>query len=165
MQFGLKVNCRTTDNIFILNSLILKQIARKKPPYVCFVDFSKAFDYINRHILYYKLIKSGINGKLLNIIMNMVSKANCRVRRKGKIGKVINSEFGVLQWGMPSPEMSKMFLADLYKHLKTEVGVHLSTAIITYILYADDLILVSDSVGLQKLLDGLFSFCKKWHDC
>ncbi len=32
------------------------------------------------------------------------------------------------------------------------------------ILYADDLILVSDSVeGLQTLLDGLFSFCKKWH--
>ncbi len=65
---------------------------------------------------------------------------------------------------MLCPEMFKIFLADLYKYLTTEVGVELSTAIITYILYADDLILVSDSVeGLQKLIDGLFSFCKKWH--
>ncbi len=33
-----------------------------------------------------------------------------------------------------------------------------------YILYADDLILCSESVeGLQKLLDGLFEFCRKWH--
>ncbi len=88
--------------------------------------------------------------------MNMFSKANC------KIGKVINSEFGDLQGGMLSPEMFKMFLADLYKHLTTEVGVDLSTAIITYTLYADDLILVTDSVGLQILLDGLFSFSKNW---
>ncbi len=65
---------------------------------------------------------------------------------------------------MLSPEMFKMFLANLYKYLTTEVGVELSAAIISCILYADDLILVSDSVdGLQKLLDGLFSFCKKWH--
>ncbi len=66
---------------------------------------------------------------------------------------------------MLSPEMFRMFLADLYKYLTPEVDVELSTAIITYILYADDLILVSDSVeGLQKLLlDGLFLFCKKWH--
>ncbi len=64
--------------------------------------------------------------------------------------------------GMFSPEMFNMFLADLYKHLITEVGVHLITAIINYILYAYDLILVSDSVeGLHKLLDGLFSFSKK----
>ncbi len=40
----------------------------------------------------------------------------------------------------------------------------LNLVLITYILYANDLILVSDSVvGLQKLLNGLFSFCKKWH--
>ncbi len=65
---------------------------------------------------------------------------------------------------MLSPEMFKMFLVNLYKYLTTEVGDELSTAIITYSLYADDLILVSDSVeGLQKLLlDGLFLFCKKW---
>ncbi len=65
--------------------------------------------------------------------MNMFSKAKCKVKWKGKIGKVINSEFGVLQGGMLSPEMFKMFLADLYKYLTTEVGVELSIAIITYI--------------------------------
>ncbi len=58
----------------------------------------------------------------------------------------------------------KNVLADIYKHLTTEVGVHLSTSIINYILYEDCLILVSDSVEeLQKLLNGLFSFCPKWH--
>ncbi len=57
MQFGFKTNHRTADNLFILNSLITLQKANNKPLYVCFVDFSKAFDYINRYALYYKLIK------------------------------------------------------------------------------------------------------------
>ncbi len=73
LKFGFKANCRTMDNKFMLNRIISKQKARKKPPYVCFVDFSKVFDYINRNAIYYKLIRSGINGKLLNIIMNMFS--------------------------------------------------------------------------------------------
>ncbi len=40
--------------------------------------------------------------------MNMFSKAKCKVKWKGKICNVINSEFGVLQVGMLSPEMFKM---------------------------------------------------------
>ncbi len=109
LQFGFKVNCQTKDDICILNSIISIQKARKKPLYVCFVDFSKPFDYINRYALYYKLIKSGINGKLLNIIMNMFSKAKCKVKWKGNIGKVINSEYGVLQGECSLQKYSKCF--------------------------------------------------------
>ena len=49
----------TSDNIFILNGLIQKQLLLGKQLYVCFVDFSKAFDRVNRHILFYKLMKGG----------------------------------------------------------------------------------------------------------
>ena len=41
----------TTENGFILYSLIMKQKFIKKPLYVCFVDFTKAFDYVNRSAL------------------------------------------------------------------------------------------------------------------
>ncbi len=64
---------------------------------------------------------------------------------------------------MCSPELFKIFLSDLHEYLSKEIGIELSAAIIFYILYADDLILIADSVeGLQRLPDGLFSFCKKW---
>ncbi len=63
-QFGFKQNARTTDNIFILSSLIQCHMLKNKPLYVCFVDFTKAFDYINRSALYFKLMKRGIYGKL-----------------------------------------------------------------------------------------------------
>ncbi len=95
-QFGFKKNSRTTDNIFILSSLIQRHKLKNKPLYVCFVDFTKAFDYINRSALYIKLIKRGIHGKLLNI-MNMFDKAKCKVKWKGLMGGTLDSEFGVLQ--------------------------------------------------------------------
>ena len=164
LQFGFKQDARTSDNIFILNSLIQRQNLKKKPLYVCFVDFTKAFDYINRSALYYKLIMRGIHGKLLNIIINMYDKAKCKVKWKGLVGEDIDSEFGVLQGGILSPKLFTEFLTDLHNYLREECGVLMSNMIISYILFADDLILCSETPeGLQKLIDRLFKYCSKWH--
>ena len=163
-QFGFKANARTSDNLFILQSLVNRQKFKNKPLYVCFVDFTKAFDYVNRLALYYKLIKRGIKGKMLNLVCDMYKKAKCRVKWKGKLGGHIDSTFGVLQGGMLSPKLFTEFLTDLKNYLETECGLLIDDDILAYILYADDLILCSDSPeGLQKLIDGLFEFCKKWH--
>ena len=43
---------RTFDNIFILLGAIQRQLIIGEALYVCFVDFSKAFDLVNRHILF-----------------------------------------------------------------------------------------------------------------
>ncbi len=113
LQFGFKQNSRTTD-MFILNSLIHSQKLKKKPLYVCFVNITNAVDYINRSVLYYKLLKKRIHGKLLNIIMSMFDKAKYKIKWKGLIGGDIASEFVVLQGGMLSPKLFTEFLTDLH---------------------------------------------------
>ena len=50
---------RTSDNIFILNGLIQRQLIMVQSLFVCFVDFFKAFDLVNRHILFFKIMKEG----------------------------------------------------------------------------------------------------------
>ena len=67
-QFGFCKGCRTSDNVFIIDTLISYQKSKKKPLFITFVDFSKAFDFVNRSFLYFKLIKNGYGGKLLKII-------------------------------------------------------------------------------------------------
>ena len=52
--------------------IIDEQRCLSKPLYTCFVDFTKAFDYIDRTALYYKLLNRGIDGNLLNIIKKHV---------------------------------------------------------------------------------------------
>ena len=163
-QFGFKKNCRTSDNLFLLQSIIEKQKFKQKPLYVCFVDFTKAFDYINRQALFYKLIRRGVNGNFCKVLMDLFQKANYRIRWQGELSEKINSLFGVLQGGMISPKLFTEYLSDLGVYLNESCGIKIDDVFLYYLLYADDLILCSETPeGLQQQLDGLLEFCKKWH--
>ena len=99
IKLVLKSNSRTTDNIFILCAIIDKQRCLSKPLYTCFVDFTKAFGYIDRTVLYYNLLNRGIDRNLLNVIRSMFSKVECRVKWDSRISDILKSEFGALQGG------------------------------------------------------------------
>ena len=75
-QAGFRANMGTVDNIFILHGLINHLINNGKKLYCAFVDFRKAFDFINRDIIWYKLIKLGVRGSLLNVIKSMYNNVN-----------------------------------------------------------------------------------------
>ena len=163
-QAGFKTNSRTTDNIFILCAIIDKQRCLSKRLYTCFVDFTKAFDYIDRTALYYKLLNRGIDGNLLNIIKSMFSKAECHVKWDSRISDILKSEFGVLQGGMLSPKLFTEFLQDISASFDQDQGIAVDTLLMVYLLFADDLVLFSESAeGLQKQLTALYSYASLWH--
>jgi exonuclease III len=163
-QFGFCKGCRTSDNVFIIDTLISYQKSKKKPLYITFVDFSKAFDFVNRTFLYYKLIQNGYGGKLLKIIQSLFGKSSARVRWEGQLGQNIDSTYGVLQGGIISPKLFNLYLADISDHLNHRHGITINGTTFTHLLYADDLILISESAsGMQELIDDLVAYCKKWH--
>ena len=150
-QAGFKSNSRTTDNICILCAIIDKQMCLSKPLYTCFVDFTKAFDYIDRTALYYKLLNRGI------VIRSMFSKTECRVKWDLRISDILKSEYGVLQGGMLSPKLFTEFLQDRSATFDQDQGIPVNTLLMVYLLFADDLVLFSESAeGLQKQLTALY---------
>ena len=163
-QFGFAKNCRTTDNVFILSSLIEKQKFKGEPLFTSFVDFSKAFDTVNRYALIYKLTQRGINGAFIKVLISMFEKAKCKIKWDSRLSDPILTTAGVLQGGMISPKLFTEFLSDIGQYLDSTSGVVLGDLLFFYLLFADDLILCSNTAaGLQKQLDGLFDFCRKWH--
>ena len=63
-QIGFQKDCRTSDHILTLKTLVKKYVANgKEKLYVCFIDFKKAFDSVWHKGLFYKLHKVGINWK------------------------------------------------------------------------------------------------------
>ena len=63
-QAGFRPGMSTVDNIFVLHSLITHFINRGKKLYCCFIDFTKAFDYVVRDNLWFKLVKLGLRGNI-----------------------------------------------------------------------------------------------------
>ena len=62
-QAGFRKSYRTTDYIFTLHAIVEHFLnVKKKPLYVCFVDFKKAFDKVSHLILWMKLISYGVDG-------------------------------------------------------------------------------------------------------
>ena len=147
---------RTSDNLFVLNGLIEKQLLLGKSLLVCFVDFSKAFDVINRKILFYKLMNCGWKGRVIDTLRSLYDKSQFRVKRHDKLSPIIQSQAGVNQGGISSGLMFRKYLADLGDYL----NIVISDEIPVHLLWADDLILFSDTTeGLQSLLNDLEKFC------
>ena len=70
-QAGFRANMSTIDDVFVLHGLISHVLNHGKKLYCAFIDFPKAFDYIVRENLWYKMIKLGLRGNILNIIKSM----------------------------------------------------------------------------------------------
>ena len=93
----------TVDNIFVLYGLISHVLNKGEKLFCAFVDFTKAFDYVVRDILWYKLIKLGVRGKILNVVMSMYKHIKSRVKLDGNISVGFNCNLGVRQGECLSP--------------------------------------------------------------
>ena len=132
--------------------------------FLCYVDFKSAFDYINRHALLFKLITQGFTGKIFEILRDLFGKAKSRVKWNSKIGELFENTCGVLQGGTISPTLFKAYIEDMQLYFAGVPEVSIGGLNINHLLQADDLILISEtSSGLQRLLDKLSKYCRRWH--
>ena len=166
-QAGFREGYRTVDNAFVLYSIIDKYFnSRGKFVYVCFVDFKKAFDSVDRYILYEILQKNGLKGKLYKAITSLYSSIKGCVRAAGELSDVFNCPIGLRQGCNLSPILFAMFINELYEFMVQNNirGIQLFPSIIEIFLlmFADDIALISDTVkGLQKQLNTLNTFCSR----
>jgi hypothetical protein len=70
----------TIDHIFNLKCLIDLYLFRRQKLYCAFIDYRKAFDSVNMVLLWQKLLRTGIDGKILNVIQNLYKSAKSCVR-------------------------------------------------------------------------------------
>ncbi len=59
---GFRKNFRTTDNLYILRTLIEQSTHKRKKMYCCFVDVRKGFDTMLPDLLWQMLVEMGILG-------------------------------------------------------------------------------------------------------
>ena len=75
-----------------------------------------------------------------------------------------NVEYGVKQWDPLSPLLFSLFINDLTNNIiNKHCGVKAGIDNVGILLYADDIVLLSESPDkLQQLLNCLYKWCIKW---
>ena len=139
MQFGFVPGGGTTDAIVIVRQLQEKYIAAKKLLYFAFVDLEKAFDRVPRKILWWAMRKLGIEEWAIRVIQGIYSNARSRVR----VNRQYSKEFGVGVGVHQGSELSPLFFIMVLETLSCEF----SLVVPWEILYADDLVIIADSMG------------------
>ena len=157
---GFQKGSRTADNISILLGVIERHLILNQNVIVCFVDFSRAFDMINRNILFYKINQLGLHGRVIDTLQNLYQKTNFRIKHSGTYSQKIHETIGVNQGGNASPILFKKYLQDLKDYLQDHIGACIEKEFVQHILWADDLILISTRTpDAQIQLNGLSTFC------
>ena len=190
-QAGFRSNYSTIDNIFTLQSLVQKYIGQAGGRfYVLYVDFFKAFDWVDRAKLWYIMQENGCNNNMLAILKSMYASVMASVRilhasqsdssgirmNDGMPGglsdgmyltEYFNCMSGVKQGCKISPILFSIFISQFEKEMTANDirGVQLLANDVhaNSLMYADDLALFADNVlDMQRKINALEEFCDKW---
>ena len=125
IQYGFRKNRSTIDCIFIIQGLTDIMFSKGLKLYVCFIDYEKAYDLIDRACMFHKLVKSDISSKYLNIFKDLYSKMKLTVSSDTE-NRYFSSNVGLLQGESTSPILFSLFVNDLGHSLPNDiVGVHI----------------------------------------
>ena len=179
-QAGFRAGHGVTDHIFTLSAIVDFFLYHKKRLYCVFIDYEKAFDLVNRSYLWQKLINAGVSGPILNVVTDIYSKAKSCVQWQSSLSSHFTCSLGVRQGENLSPLLFSIYLNDLKEFLNDRtsglesIKKEAEKCLIDQkaleelfqlfiLLYADDTVIFAESPSaLQKYIDAMCDYCKKW---
>ena len=131
----------------------------------CFADFQKVFDSVWRTMLFYKLIKYGLDLNTIKLLKDMYEKTRISLKINGQITPTIRTYKGVRQGCNLSPKVFNLMINDIPKLFDNSCDpAELGNEKLNCLMYADDLVLLSTSeTGLQQCLDRLQKYMVTCH--
>ena len=159
-QNGFRAERSCEDHVFVLNSIV----KNNKNVFSAFVDLKKCFDFIDRDMLLYKLLLHKIDGKMYKSIRNLYDSSSSCIRINNKLTTWFDCTTGVKQGDNLSPTLVSIFTNDIIHEInELDIGIDLGGTKVSILMYADDIVLVSDTEAkLQTMLDLLDDWCNRW---
>lgn len=149
--------------MFTLKGVCAIRRSKQKKTYLAFMDISKAFDTINRSMLFYHIYVNGIQGKAFQMIKMLYEKVDNKVIFGSIESDIYQVNTGVKQGCVLSPCLFNLVMVDLEKMLHGVGGVDVGSFCLNGLFYADDIVLFGENErGLLDMLDIADSFAKKW---
>ena len=142
IQFGFTKNKSTQDAIINLTEFMYNTLNSKEISFHIFVDYRKAFDTINRSILFSKLEKYGIRGLPLDLIKNYLSDRKQIVKHNNVFSSSRVVSCGLPQGTILGPLFFLLYVNDMPKFSST----------CSPVLFADDTTLSFKHHAIEPLI-------------
>ncbi len=163
-QNGFRHKRSCEDHIYTLTSIITNRLSHNQSTYCCFIDMQKAFDWVDKDLLFYKLLKYDINGNIYKCIKATYGHPIVYVIVKNNVTDWFNIGSGVRQGDSLSPTLIGLYINDLITDVKAlNLGINVNDIIISILAFADDtVILAKNEKDLQDILNCVENWCNKW---
>ena len=163
-QNGFRANRSCEDHIFVMDSLINTRLKDNKSLYAAFIDFTKAFDLVDRDLLFLQLLNNGLDGNLYFALKSLYVQTSANIRVNNYTTDWFDINNGVRQGDPLSPTLFSIFINDLIKEVEQAgIGVKYLNDIINILVFADDVVVLAENPDdLQILLDIVSQWCSKW---
>ena len=153
-QCGFVEGKGTTNAIFILRNIIERCLEVKKDVYLCFIDYTKAFDRVQHSKLIDILENLDIDGKDLRIIKNLYWEQSAAVKIGNEVSKFQPIKRGVRQGCVLSPDLFSIYTEQIMRNIKDMPGILINGQNINNVRYADDTTLIAENEqDLQRILN------------
>ena len=143
-----------TDNNFVLDTILWKQKAKKKKVHLAFIDMVKAYDMVDRSVLWDKLSGFGFQGEFLDSLKSIYSGDSVQAVVNGVTTRPIYLRRGLRQGCSLSPILFALYVADMGQAISlSSEGFRVGNVVVSGMFFADDLLLIAqDRDGLLRLL-------------
>ena len=154
-QFGFKRGLSCSHAIYVARSVVDLYTEAGTTVSLCAVDVSKAFDKVNHHGLFIKLMDRSVPLKLLSVLENWFQVNATCVRWGENFSRFFTVQCGVRQGGVLSPYLFAIYVDDIIrKVIHMNIGCRIGLRNLAIICYADDILLLAPSIGsLEKLVN------------
>ena len=153
-QNGFVEDKGTRNAIFCLSTLIERSLQVQRNLYLCFIDYSKAFDCVKHRDLFSILHNLNIEGKDLRIVRNLYWDQKAAMRVEGELSPFTEIKREVRQGCVMSPDLFNIYSEMILREIDDIEGIRVGGYNMNNLRYADDTVLISDSQeGRQALID------------
>jgi reverse transcriptase-like protein len=121
-QCGFRKGRGCVDQIFSLKECLSMARQKDKSVYMCFVDLRKAYDSVNRELLWTVMKEYGVSEKIVKILQSLYDNTRAQVRVKGELSEYLSLKTGVKQGCVLSPLLFNIFLDWVMRRVLNVVG-------------------------------------------
>ena len=163
IQNGFRKNRNASDNSFILKSILWREKAMKRKVHLAFIDLVKAYDMVDRNILWSKLSSFGFGGEFLASLKAIYSDDSIQAMVNNVTTRPIFLGRGLRQGCSLSPLLFALYIAEMGQAIhKSAEGFTVQNVIVSGLFFADDLSLLARTPeGLIRLLSLVYDHAKR----